>query len=575
MKNLEERLTEKKAAGYIRVSTVYQIDKDSLPMQREDLSNYIRYALGIENYEIFEDAGYSAKNTERPAFQRMMSRLRSGEFSHVVVWKIDRISRNLIDFATMYEELKRLGITFVSKNEQFDTSSAMGEAMLKIILVFAELERKMTSERVSAVMVSRANEGKYNGGRIPFGYDYDKSTKQISVNEEEAKIVNLIYDKYEELQSLMRVAKYLNSRGIKSKRGFNYTPTTVHKILTSPFYVGDLVYNKHDERSLGNSSTLNVRDESEWITVENHHPAIIDRARQASIKSSLSSRNFASVSQKTYQRKNVHIFSGLVQCGSCGASMVASTDRVTADGYRPSCYLCSSRRSHKGCTNKFISDKTLGPFVFNLIANIVKAHNNVGKSTTVTTLTNKLLRGEAMRDVASIDREGAAHLLKAITESSDPQHIIITESGRASSGSDEMELLRSELKKHENALARLQQLFLYGDEAISHKDYMIQKQSIENSISSLKERVKELNASIEDDYVMSDTEFFDKASMFIIQSSLNSLREVDFNKIIRTVDVKTLKLFIKKVVKNIVILDGNVSKITFRNDISLRFTYKK
>ena len=115
---------------------------------------------------IFEDAGYSAKNTDRPDYQQMMARMRTGEFSHLLVWKIDRISRNLLDFSVMYAELKELGVVFVSKNEQFDTSSAMGEAMLKIILIFAELERKTTSERVSAVFVSRANDGIWNGGKV-------------------------------------------------------------------------------------------------------------------------------------------------------------------------------------------------------------------------------------------------------------------------------------------------------------------------------------------------------------------------------------------------------------------------
>ena len=100
-----------KAAIYIRVSTQWQIDKDSLPMQKEDLVNYVKYALGIDKYEIFEDAGYSAKNTSRPSYQQMMSRVRTGEFSHIVVWKIDRISRNLLDFAEMYSEIKKLGVT--------------------------------------------------------------------------------------------------------------------------------------------------------------------------------------------------------------------------------------------------------------------------------------------------------------------------------------------------------------------------------------------------------------------------------------------------------------------------------
>ena len=118
-----------KAALYIRVSTTYQIDKDSLPVQRQDLINYAKYAFNINDCEIFEDAGFSGKNTNRPAFQEMMDRIRSGEFSHLFVWKIDRVSRNLLDFCDMYEELKKYNCTFVSKNEQFDTRSAMGEAM--------------------------------------------------------------------------------------------------------------------------------------------------------------------------------------------------------------------------------------------------------------------------------------------------------------------------------------------------------------------------------------------------------------------------------------------------------------
>ena len=134
-KNPIPKIEQKRVAIYVRVSTQYQVDKASLPVQRSELVNYAKYALDIPDHVIFEDAGYSAKNTDRPDYQQMMARIRTGEFSHLLVWKIDRISRNLLDFAAMYAELKRLGVVFVSKNEQFDTSSAMGEAMLKIILV--------------------------------------------------------------------------------------------------------------------------------------------------------------------------------------------------------------------------------------------------------------------------------------------------------------------------------------------------------------------------------------------------------------------------------------------------------
>lgn len=195
-----DKLRALKVAIYIRVSTHWQVDKDSLQVQKRELIAYAQMVLGIQDYFVFEDAGYSAKNTDRPDYQEMMDRLRTGEFSHLLVWKIDRISRNLLDFASMYEELKQLGVTFVSKNEQFDTSSAIGEAMLKIILVFAELERNMTAERVTAVMLSRATVGKWNGGRIPYAYDYDKQTKDFSLNPTEYKIYNLMCDLYEQYQ---------------------------------------------------------------------------------------------------------------------------------------------------------------------------------------------------------------------------------------------------------------------------------------------------------------------------------------------------------------------------------------
>ena len=242
-KRVSKTTTEPRAAIYIRVSTQYQTDRASLPVQCEELINYAKYALSINSYEIFEDAGFSAKNTDRPAYQQMIARVRNGEFTHVLVWKIDRISRNLLDFTAMYQELKNLGVTFISKNEQFDTSTAIGEAMLRIILVFAELERKMTSERVSAVMVSRASKGDWNGGKIPYGYDYDKDTGEFSINEDEAKVINLIYDLYESEKSLTVVAKYLNDHGYRARSGKPWNPTTTRKMLVSPFYAGVYRYN--------------------------------------------------------------------------------------------------------------------------------------------------------------------------------------------------------------------------------------------------------------------------------------------------------------------------------------------
>ena len=145
-----------KAALYVRVSTVMQLDKESRGVQKNDLIRYCEDILRIMDYEIFEDVGFSAGSTDRPDYQEMMRRIRTGEFTHVIVWKIDRISRNIIDFTEMFRELHMLDVTFISLAEQFDTSSIVGQALLKMILIFAELERHNAAERSKAVLLSKA-----------------------------------------------------------------------------------------------------------------------------------------------------------------------------------------------------------------------------------------------------------------------------------------------------------------------------------------------------------------------------------------------------------------------------------
>jgi len=265
------RLKKIKVAIYIRVSTHHQVDKESLPFQRQELENYAKYVLNCEDYVTFEDAGYSAKNTDRPDYQNMMARIRSGEFTHLLVWKLDRISRNLRDFTVMWDELKEYGVTFVSKMEQFDTSSAMGEAMLRIILVFAELERKLTAERVLSMMLSRAEKGGWNGSRVPLGYDWNYEKKVIVINKEEAVLVQKIFNLYEKTGSSTLVAKLLKEQGEKTKRGGDWMGTTVLQILRNPIYIGIYRWNYRE----GGRGTK--KDPGEVVINEDVIPAILER----------------------------------------------------------------------------------------------------------------------------------------------------------------------------------------------------------------------------------------------------------------------------------------------------------
>ena len=572
-KKAADAVTTLKAAIYIRVSTQYQVDRASLPVQREELINYAKYALDITDCVVFEDAGYSAKNTDRPDYQRMMARVRTGEFSHLLVWKIDRISRNLLDFAAMYAELKKLGIVFVSKNEQFDTSSAMGEAMLKIILVFAELERNMTSERVSAVMLSRANDGIWNGGKVPFGYAYDKDSKQFSIIEDEAQVVLHIYDLYESVKSLTTVAKSLNEKGVRSRTGKPWNPTTVRTMLTNPFYAGTYRYNYRDE----SSKSFTVKDKDEWVLVLDHHPAIVTPERQEIIATMLQSkqRGWAGAGM-TYQRKNIHIFAGLLKCGCCGYTMIASPDRERSDGWRPSVYKCSRQRRFGDCDNKYVSDVTLGPFALNFIANLIRASNSFGKSTSIETLEKKLLRGDMFSQVDHIERPGLEELYTHLRSGFDPLAFETRTVDAAESGAalQERDLLLSEKRRLERALNRLKSLFLYGEEAMAEKDYLVERKQLMDALEEKDARLEELEAEVASSITMSDEEFMAKASYFILSQQLQDKRFVDYEKFIRKIDPQILKDFLNSVVTNFCIKNGLTASILFKNGLEVQFSYK-
>lgn len=570
--DLAEKLDSLKVAIYIRVSTQYQVDKDSLQVQKRELVAYAQMVLGINDYVIFEDPGYSAKNTDRPDYQRMMSRLRSGEFSHLLVWKIDRISRNLLDFSSMYKELKDLGITFVSKNEQFDTSNAIGEAMLKIILVFAELERNMTSERVTAVMLSRAENGQWNGGRVPYGYDWSKKDKRFSVNSSEAKVVTLIYSLYEQYQSVLYVTRYLNDAGLKTKADKSWSTTGVYKILTNPFYKGAYLYNVHSD-----GRATEKRGEGEWITVEEHHEPIVSDILFDRIQFILKRNKRGGVPEdKTYVKKNVHIFAGLVKCGVCGSTMTATLDKRRADGWRPSIYGCSKRRNDaSACGNKYCSDTLIGPFVFNYIANIIRAKDTTSRRTTIDTLERKLLRGDVFSAVEHIESEaleGIYQLLIGGHTGVEYKPQLVYNEGEATV--DEISVLQERRRKCEKALHRLQALYFYGDEDLPEKDFIISKKKMTGDLKEIDNRLAELHALGGEDGDADSDEFIQKASYFVMVENLLNERYVDYEKYIRNIEPSIARNFIVSVVKSIEVENSRVKSITFKNGLTHTFIYK-
>ena len=562
----------KKVAIYIRVSTTYQVDRDSLPMQRKDLAAYSELVLGISDYEIFEDAGYSGKNTDRPAFQEMMQRTRKGEFSHILVWKIDRISRNLLDFAEMYEELQELRVTFVSKNEQFDTSTAIGEAMLKIILVFAELERNMTSERVTAAMISRANNGQWNGGRVPFGYDYDPEKKEFSIREDEEKICQLLKKDYLESKSLTHTARFLNESGYKTRAEAEWSPTAVWIIASSPFYAGIYRYNRYKgvEHRVENP-------EEEWVLVPDHHPAIFTLEEHEAMLQLLKKnlRSFENPIGRPHGTDNIHLFSGIVYCGKCGSKMTSTPGRLHADGYRTSVYSCPKRRKTKDCDNPSVNDLIIGEFVMNYILNMLNAKSGFSKIRNPEALEKKLLFGSTFADVEHVEENGLNEFYKLLSRygSDDSYTFAIRKPRKKRAVVDpEIEKLRREKEKHERALKRLQNLFLYSDFLISEKEFIIKKSEITKNLEDVNSMLGMVSRGA--DSVLTDEEFVKQASHLLISKELSDRQYIYFKKLAQSVSPEILKTYMETILDSIMVIDGRISSIVFRNGLTHKFIYK-
>lgn len=555
-----------KAALYKRVSTLHQIDKDSLPLQEKDLINYSVHVLGIDDYVIFEDAGYSGKNTDRPDYQDMMDRIRAGEFTHLLVWKIDRISRNLADFSEMWNELQSHGVTFVSKNEQFDTSTAFGKAMLKILMVFAELEREMTVERVTAIMFSRADQGLWNGANVPIGWQWSEELQFPIPNDTEASIVKYIYDLYESTRSCSSVAFHLNTEKIPTKRGGTWTSKTVRDILRNPFHAGTYRYNYKDQDG-------RIKNKDEWIVKENNHIGIISK-EQFDRVNKIMDDNYAGDSSRQRAATGVHIFAKKLICANCHKTLIAHFDKPRSDGFTPSTFRCNNKAAGGANCDVFITEIPLLPFVLGYLMNIINLQKSSSKANlTESEIEKILLNGEQFSNIAGIDSAGLAETLSHLHHSIPNVNYSITEAlPAAADESIEMERLTMEKAKFEKALMRLESLYLYSEESMSEKDFIFKKRDIKKNLDGVMEKLTQLKTIIPDEY---SDEFISKAHVYLLTTNLVNCNIGKASSIISTIGKDVLVDLIDSVIDKIEVSGKYVSSITFRNGLTHRFAYRE
>ena len=353
----------KEDAIYARQS-VDRNDSISIESQIE----YCIYETRGKPYRVYQDKGFSGKNTDRPEFQEMLAAIRRNEIRRVICYKLDRCSRSILDFANLMDELQRYKVEFVSCTEKFDTSTPMGRAMLNICIVFAQLERETIQQRVADAYHSRSQRGFYMGGRIPYAYRLEpyiiqgKKTSRYSVCQEEAQILLQIYRIYCHPQaSVGEVMRYLNENGIVNSRTRDgkWSKSYLSSILKNPIYVkadldvysffknhGTNILNPPEDFIGTNGCYLykNTEGRRKELVLEGHslviapHQGVIPSDLWLKCrKKSLNNRQF---SKPTTARHTW--LAGKIKCPHCGYALVIKKDRYNRY------YMCSRHLTDKG-----------------------------------------------------------------------------------------------------------------------------------------------------------------------------------------------------------------------------------
>ncbi len=343
-----------RVAIYTRKSTDEGLDQEfnSLDAQRQAVEAYVTSQKG-EGWaplpERYDDGGYTGANTERPAFRRLLADIEAGRVDVVAVYKIDRLSRSLLDFVRLMEAIRQHGVTFVSVTQQFSTTNPVGRMTLNLLATFAEFERETIAERTRDKIAAARRRGMWTGGRPPLGYDLVQ--RKLVVNEAEAETVRAIFGLYMELKGLMPTVEDLNRRGHRTKSwrnargrlvsGGRWDKSSLRRLLKSPVYVGRV--------GLGAD------------TFPGQHEAIVDEALWNEVQAKLSGRE----PRARGETRNRHglLLRGLLVCGACGSAM--SHSFASRGERRWSYYVCnrSQKQGARACPGSRVAVGEIESFV--------------------------------------------------------------------------------------------------------------------------------------------------------------------------------------------------------------------
>ncbi len=379
---------------YTRKSTEEGLDQafNTLDAQREAAQSFItsqRQEGWVALPQKYDDGGYTGANMDRPALKRLLADVQSGAVNCVVVYKVDRLSRSLLDFARIMETLDKHGATFVSVTQQFNTTSSMGRLTLNILLSFAQFEREMISERTRDKMGAARRKGKWVGGNPVLGYDVAPQGGFLMLNQEEAQSVRDIFALYLELESLIPVVEELDRRGWRMKSwltregrqagGKPIAKNNLYNLLTNRIYVGKVDYGGQ--------------------VYEGEHDRIIDDATWNRVQGALH-RN-GRRGGRNIGNKYAALLKGLVRCGTCDVGMVHTYVSKKSRLYRY--YVCvkAHQRGWAQCETRSVSAPVLENAVLEQLRGIGR---------------NPAMLREVLRQLSEHRRNGSAAIQREKTD---------------------------------------------------------------------------------------------------------------------------------------------------------------
>jgi len=362
-----------RCAIYTRKSTEEGLDQEfnTLDAQREACEAYIasqRQAGWIALPDRYDDGGFTGANMNRPGLQKLLQHVQAGQVDSIITYKVDRLSRSLLDFTRMIDLLEKHGASFVSVTQQFNSATSVGRLTLNLLLSFAAFEREIIGERIRDKMAAAKRKGKYTGGTPPLGYDVDREAKRLVVNPEEAKFVRHIFNRFLSLGSVTKLARELNENGHTTKSwvtakgqmraGRPWNKSHLYRLLNNPILIG--------------------RVSHKGETYPGEHEAIIEKTLWDKVQKAIADKPWSRSDEA--RAKTPMLLKGLIKCGHCGASMGATFARKDGKTYRY--YLCLHARKsgYEACPVKTVAAGEVEAAVLTRLREMISASEIIAKA---------------------------------------------------------------------------------------------------------------------------------------------------------------------------------------------------